>query len=420
MTQSKKKKILVITPIYAKTETSTGLGSLVRDLCNTLADQGYMVDVVVPHDKDTKAIERYNNITIYRFHCIPMKLQPYTQEKSADTALTAQKLDYAWLMVYRYSLSLKLKQLMKRYTYESIHAHWLSPQGWVAAKVMEKLEISTPLISTIYERDLNPSSGSGESGARQMAIKASKTIIANSNMAKTQLLKQHPELNSNQVTVLNPGLDLDGLYCRMPYVKRQKHSLLFIGDLVQETGIQYLIPAIALIRKQVPQIQLFIVGEGPYRNKTEELAREYDCFHSLQFVGDLAAPAIALFLNKARMLINPILEPAEPFALSYIEQMNLYCAKAMGCKCPVLSSAIEGTSHLVTDKKTGLLFRPSNSEDIAKKVLWAMDNAQEVKNIVNNATEFVNKHYNITETSKAYLKLFPQLEAPKPQARQQG
>jgi L-malate glycosyltransferase len=77
---------------------------------------------------------------------------------------------------------------------------------------------------------------------------------------------------------------------------------LFVGALVHDKGIDFLLEAAALIKEQVQNFHLFIVGTGPEREKAEFSSRNFPWIH---FVGAKFGREKALFFKMASLLLLP-------------------------------------------------------------------------------------------------------------------
>lgn len=404
MARGKKKKILVVTPTYPQTEKSSSVPGFIRDLCTALAEQDYLVDVLAPYYEGAKPIVRYNSITVYRFRYALPGMHAKTPNAGTHSTIAANHVPPIWRPLYRFFLHRKLAKLVALYDYEAIHAHWLIPQGWAAAKLRGSLEKPIPLICSAHGMDLREAEGFDRT-ARQLALKHADQITVSSRQAQEQLVQISPQ-SAKKISVVHIGVDLSTLFCRMPYVKRQKHALLFVGRLTKETGLSTLIKAMPLIQAQVPEIRLFIVGDGPERRALEEEAKEYGCYHNLQFIGNLAPPAVALFYNKARMLVVPTYSTEPDGYLNEEERMAQVCVEAMGCKCPVVASGLKTIKDIVIDGQTGKVFQAGSSEDLAKQVLWILNHPQETKEFVSSAHKHVQGRFDLGEMGECYLTLF--------------
>jgi glycosyltransferase involved in cell wall biosynthesis len=59
--------------------------------------------------------------------------------------------------------------------------------------------------------------------------------------------------------------------------------------------------------------------------------------------------------------------------------------EAFACGTPVIASRIGALAELVRDGETGLLFEPSNPQDLADKMAWALDHPEQMAVMGRNA-----------------------------------
>jgi glycosyltransferase involved in cell wall biosynthesis len=133
---------------------------------------------------------------------------------------------------------------------------------------------------------------------------------------------------------------------------------LYVGRLSPEKGLRTLLAAWARLRNSIP---LHIVGDGPMRAELEEYVRQHG-LSSVCFRGSLNWDDAMAVMKGARCLFFPS-ECYEGFGMAMIE--------GFACGTPVIASRTGSMQELVSDGRTGLLFTPSDAEDLARKAAWA-------------------------------------------------
>lgn len=136
----------------------------------------------------------------------------------------------------------------------------------------------------------------------------------------------------------------------------------FIGRLVEQKGLPYLLEAASIVGKKRPSARFLVVGDGPMRSGIEE---------------QLKSPAHSnVILTGALADIRPILYQCditvmssewEPFGLTNIESM------AMGV--PVVAFDIDGIGEAVVNEETGLLVRHRDSAALADAIIRLIDDS---------------------------------------------
>jgi glycosyltransferase involved in cell wall biosynthesis len=132
----------------------------------------------------------------------------------------------------------------------------------------------------------------------------------------------------------------------------------YVGRLVPVKGLATLVQAM----REAPDIELWIVGEGPQRADLERLVAEWG-LRNVRFTGYLAGRDLGEALAGARFTIVPS-EWYEVFGQSIIESF------AVGK--PVVGARIGGIPEVIDAERDGLLFAPGRAAELAACIrrLW--------------------------------------------------
>ncbi len=142
--------------------------------------------------------------------------------------------------------------------------------------------------------------------------------------------------------------------------------LVSISRLFQWKGHAELLRALALVRREVPEVRLLIVGEDdpaagmqrePFSIELKRLAAELGIAQQVVFTGFRSD--VPRLLAASDIYAMPSFE--EPFGLVYLE--------AMAMKKPVVALQNGGTPEVVEHEKTGLLAAPGDRQGLAANIL---------------------------------------------------
>jgi glycosyltransferase involved in cell wall biosynthesis len=75
---------------------------------------------------------------------------------------------------------------------------------------------------------------------------------------------------------------------RLPFDQINKAEIVYMGTLLEKQGIQYLIQALPLVRKEISDITFTVIGGGPYEKRLKELVRSLELDQSVRFLGYVA------------------------------------------------------------------------------------------------------------------------------------
>jgi len=133
--------------------------------------------------------------------------------------------------------------------------------------------------------------------------------------------------------------------------------LVCVGRLVPIKGHGTLLDAIGRARRDVPELTLEIVGDGPLRVELEAHARRLELGESVRFAGRVSPVAPAY--ERAAVVVVPSL--GEGFGMVALEAAERGRA--------VVASSVGGLPEIVDDGRTGLLVAPSDAGSLAGAIV---------------------------------------------------
>jgi len=139
--------------------------------------------------------------------------------------------------------------------------------------------------------------------------------------------------------------------------------ILNISRLYEEKGQKYLISAINDIVKDTDGIICYIGGTGPLKNDLEQQITSLNLQEYVKLAGFIPDEQMNLWMNACDLFVLPSL--SESFGIVQLE--------ALACGRPVVATRNGGSEEVVTSDKYGLLVEPADPEDLAEKILVALD-----------------------------------------------
>lgn len=172
--------------------------------------------------------------------------------------------------------------------------------------------------------------------------------------------------------------------------------ILFLGRLVPEKGIRYLIEAF----KQVKTDKKLVIAGGSsdtdeFTKELQELAKGDD---RILFTGFVQGQALEELYSNAYVYTLP----------SDLEGMPLSLLEAMSYGNCCLVSDIAECAEVVEDK--ALIFEKSNVKDLKKKLQKACDETSMVEKMKKQAADFICNKYNWDEVVERTLDLYRNIE----------
>lgn len=168
--------------------------------------------------------------------------------------------------------------------------------------------------------------------------------------------------------------------------------ILFLGRLVPEKGIQYLIEAF----KEVHTDKKLVIAGGS--SDTDEFANELKELASgderIIFTGFVQGQLLDELYSNAYLYTLP----------SDLEGMPLSLLEAMSYGNCCLVSDIAECTEVVEDQ--ALLFKKSDTEDLREKLQWSVNHADKVKEYKDKAANFICNKYSWDDVAERTLKLY--------------
>jgi glycosyltransferase involved in cell wall biosynthesis len=196
------------------------------------------------------------------------------------------------------------------------------------------------------------------------------------------VMKELENHGLNTVTFLPHGVDLSlfNPKFRDEKLKRElsiegKLALLFVGRLVWEKDLKTLADAFTIINKKRDDAVFIIVGDGPIRNKLEEL------MPGAKFLGFKTGIELSRIFASSDIFIFP----------STTETFGNVTLEAMASAVPPICANEGGAIGFIKDKENGLLTKPRNAEDLAEKIIYVMDRPLLRSNLSLNAFNFAKE-----------------------------
>lgn len=185
---------------------------------------------------------------------------------------------------------------------------------------------------------------------------------------------------------------------RKPQIIKNKFGLdkdeyiLFLGRLVPEKGIKYLIEAF----KQVDTDKKLVIAGGSsdtseFENEMKELAKEDK---RILFTGFVQGQELEELYSNAYVYVLP----------SDLEGMPLSLLEAMSYGNCCLTSNISECTEVIENK--AVIFKKSNVEDLKDRLQQLCDCQKEVQKYKETATEFICKKYNWDAITEETLELY--------------
>jgi glycosyltransferase involved in cell wall biosynthesis len=176
----------------------------------------------------------------------------------------------------------------------------------------------------------------------------------------------------------------------------EERILLCVARLEAEKGHVTMLNALSMLQSEGCAFRAVFLGEGALRKVLEAQAQALGLSWRVQFLGQQDNPNV--WMRAADVLV--LSSPLEPFGLVLPEAMSRGVA--------VVAANAGGPSEII-GSDGGVLFRPNDARDLARK-LFELLNRQDYRNkVAENGHERWREQFDLSAMSKAMSALYMSL-----------
>ncbi len=149
---------------------------------------------------------------------------------------------------------------------------------------------------------------------------------------------------------------------KMPMKVGEKSAhpvITYFGRLKKYKSPDHLFNAFAVIRRVLPDAELYVIGRGDFRPELEELADRLNIRAAVTFFGFVSEEEKIELLTKSWCVVNTSMK--EGWGITNIE--------ANACGTPVISADSPGLRDSVKSGLSGELYKYGDIEDLSQKII---------------------------------------------------
>ena len=372
-------KICLLTHTYPCFPNDT-TAPFVESTAETLQKHGVEVTVLTPDTpKFTRTPADHSvNLKTYRYffpRCF--QLLGYSNTLVNDCDLKR----YVYLLAPFMFLSaiFHLFRLHRKHGFDVIHAQWLLPNGFIGAVLCKVYKL--PLVITMQGSDMfvakqNPFfKWLATWTLKQIAMVTSVTPTFLPELAalgvpdaKCCLIpngvdpEAFPPASHKQLTTLRKALSIPA----------DDLIVFALGRIVLKKGFDFLIQALPLVCKEVPNITFIIGGDGTDLDRLKTLAKDLCVSYRVRLPGTINRTDVPAYFHLCDVFTLPaVFDPK-----GNVDGCPNVILEAMACGKPVVASNISGIPGIVKNGETGMLVKEKNVGELAAALVHLLTDTE--------------------------------------------
>jgi N-acetyl-alpha-D-glucosaminyl L-malate synthase BshA len=275
---------------------------------------------------------------------------------------------------YETALATKLVDVVENSQLDLLHVHYAVPHAsvaYMARKILLSRGRYVPFVTTLHGTDITlVGTNKAFLPTIEFAINKSDGVTAVSDSLKKDTLEKFNI--ENEIRVIHNFIDFERFrkknkdHFKKMIAPEGERVLIHVSNFRPVKRVFDVIYIFKIVHDEIPS-KLLLIGDGPERQRCEELCRKLHLCDHIRFLGKQDA-------------IEELLAVADVFLLpSESESFGLAALEAMACEVPVVSSNVGGIPEVNIDGETGFLSGVGMVDKMAEDVLKIFSNEETLK-----------------------------------------
>lgn len=383
---SKSKKLRILITTYWDYPVVGGLQNYITTLKHGLEKLGHTVDVLAPNyfPKESKKLKKIiikESKQFYksRYGCYSEKIVKENQ-RLCIYEMVLRNMDLEQYDIFhaqdRFTANI-LGRLNQYYQKPLI----FTPHGFMTQRKLKFNLIEKDSVEAAYYLSLD-----------QKAIESATHTIILCEAFRPALTNLGAK--NHKMTTVYTGIDFKSKNKKKKKVENQdKIIVTCVSRLRPRKGHKYLFEALALIKNELKNVEIWIVGDGEMKDRLEEQVQTLG-LKNVSFLGE--RKNVPELLSKSDIYVLPTTSDTLPIAI----------IEAMLADKAIITTNIGGIPEIIQNYDTGLIVEPGNSEQLAEKLSLLLRDEMLRKDIAQNANAFAKKHLTSKNMTKKIEEIY--------------
>jgi glycosyltransferase involved in cell wall biosynthesis len=175
--------------------------------------------------------------------------------------------------------------------------------------------------------------------------------------------------------------------------------LLFVGQLIEDKRVQDLIKALEIIKKQIPDVKLIVVGDGRYKENLMKLAKKLNLEENIIFTGFVEEEELPDYYACADIFLNPAIK----------QSWGLAPFEAMAAGVPVIVSSDTGAAKVIEEKDIGVVMEPLEPDAWASGIVELLENREGLESMTRKGEMWVKENMSWEIFAERMLNIFKKM-----------
>lgn len=178
--------------------------------------------------------------------------------------------------------------------------------------------------------------------------------------------------------------------------KSKSPTLIFVGRLHPQKNLKTLISAVEIVKKEISDIKLLIVGYGQLKKELLELIRLKKLKNNIKLLGEKSGVDLIKLYKSSHIFILPSIYEGQPLTL----------LEAWAAKLPVIVTKTGDCQFLVKNGVNGYLIENSQDADEIAKLIKKFLTSKNLEKIGLNGYNLVAEDFSWRKASRETIRIY--------------
>jgi glycosyltransferase involved in cell wall biosynthesis len=372
-------------------------GPFVKRLSEELARLGHDVWVLVPFDSELRE-DPATPLRVRSFrYILPGAAHRLGYSRTLRRDIGMGLGAYLQSPLYFWFGERALVRLIERERIDFVHAHWILPNGYLAARAAARTGV--PYGVTLHGSDVFMA----ERNAlfRRMATRAlagASYVTSCSGELRERLVRVAKDRYAERVRLVANGTDLGAV--ETPAEARAARArlgvdaaaplIVAVGRMVDKKGFGFLLDAIPGVLRARPDARFVFGGGGELLETLRERAAALGVADAVRFTGALSHPQVLELIGAGDVFVMPSVRDAG----GNVDGLPIVVLEAMAQAKPVVGTAVSGLPLAVRDGETGKLVPERDPAALGQAIVELMADPARARRLGEAGRELVRQELN--------------------------
>ena len=188
---------------------------------------------------------------------------------------------------------------------------------------------------------------------------------------------------------------------------QDKRIILFVGRLVKQKGVDYLLKSFVRLKKEINSVILVIIGKGDYEKELKKMVTNFKIENDVYFLGQIDNHSLNQYYSKSEVCVVPSITDEMVDAWAFVVNEAMYCGKPV-----IASDAVGSAFDMIKNGKNGFIIPEKDSDALYESIKLILSDEHLRKEMGRNSKEIVENDFMYENMVDGFFKAVEYVKKP--------